>query len=281
MYPLAFAPELSLRRGSRHGVHHRQRRGGNFPEFRVPSEEASDAPSGPSVLIALIDPKPLTRQSILEMLATSLPDNVRLLGASNVDELINAVETSRSTSIQSGLTLVILYIRSAGVTDDWVQEQLQLIRNQQAEIPVIMISDRDDANDVITALNYGVRGYIPTSIAAEVAIAALTLIEAGGTYVPADALRSEGLEIQHHPDDHEPAHAPGELNLTSRELAVIDLLREGNANKVIAIKLSMRESTVKVHVRSILKKLRVSNRTHAATVANRLLADARPPERSH
>ena len=38
----------------------------------------------------------------------------------------------------------------------------------------------------------------------------------------------------------------------------------------------MRESTVKVHVRNILKKLRVSNRTHTATVANRLLAHAMP-----
>ena len=65
---------------------------------------------------------------------------------------------------------------------------------------------------------------------------------------------------------------PEELNLTSRELAVIDLLREGDANKVIAKCLNMRESTVKVHVRNILKKLRATNRTHAATVANRLLA---------
>ena len=60
-------------------------------------------------------------------------------------------------------------------------------------------------------------------------------------------------------------HASDQLNLTSRELAVINLLREGRANKVIAIKLNMRESTVKVHVRNILQKLRVSNRTHAAT----------------
>jgi hypothetical protein len=52
---------------------------------------------------------------------------------------------------------------------------------------------------------------------------------------------------------------------------VIDLLREGKPNKLIARQLHMQENTVKVHVRNILKKLNASNRTHAAFVANRLL----------
>jgi DNA-binding NarL/FixJ family response regulator len=227
------------------------------------------------------------------MLGALLPEHVKLLGVSSFSELIDPVEPGTSFSVQPDLNLVIFYVRSAGVTDNWVQEQLNLIRTQQPGLPVIMISDRDDADDIISALNYGVRGYIPTSIAAEVAIAALTLIEAGGTYVPVNALRSEGVEVRgnsedgvevrgnsedgvevrSNSEDGEQAHVSGQLNLTTRELAVIDLLREGNANKVIARKLNMRESTVKVHVRNILKKLRVSNRTHAATVANRLLAN--------
>ena len=61
------------------------------------------------------------------------------------------------------------------------------------------------------------------------------------------------------------------LDLTPRELSVIDLLREGKPNKLIAAQLDMQESTVKVHVRNILKKLNATNRTHAAFVANRLL----------
>jgi DNA-binding NarL/FixJ family response regulator len=66
-------------------------------------------------------------------------------------------------------------------------------------------------------------------------------------------------------------------DLTPRELSVIDLLREGKPNKLIAARLEMQESTVKVHVRSILKKLNATNRTHAAFVANRLLGqDAEP-----
>ncbi len=272
MHLPAFVPDLSVRRNNRHGVHFRQRRGRNFAELAVSAEETWDLHQRPPVLIALIDPKPLTRESIIRMLGDALPEHVKLAGASSFDALLDPIEAGQSPRTQADLSLAILYIRSAGVTDDWVQEQLQMIRNQQRELPVIMISDREDADDIISALNYGIRGYIPTSIAAEVAIAALTLIEAGGTYVPADALRSEGAEFQNHRNDDEPVHVPGEPSLTSRELAVIDLLREGKSNKVIAIQLRMSESTVKVHVRNILKKLRVTNRTGAAMVANRLLA---------
>ena len=157
----------------------------------------------PSLRIALIDPKPLTRVSLLKMLGDSLPEHVKLLGVSSFGELIDPVELGKSSSDQSDLNLVIFYVRSAGVTDNWVQEQLNLIKTQQPGLPVIMISDRDDADDVISALNYGVRGYIPTSIAAEVAIAALTLIEAGGTYVPANALRSEGVKVRSNSEDGE------------------------------------------------------------------------------
>jgi DNA-binding NarL/FixJ family response regulator len=244
------------------------------------------APEPPSIVVALIDPKPLTRASLLKMLSTSAPDHVQLVGASSFEELLELREAGPS----HGRGLLILYVRSAGVGDNWVQEQLRLIRSERPGMPVIMISDRDDAGDVREALNHGVRGYIPTSIASEVAIAALTLIEAGGTFIPPDVLRTvpaefEGesvgageleaapasaREFEAEPAGTAEPPAAGRLNLTSRELAVIDLLREGNPNKVIAKQLNMRESTVKVHVRNILKKLSVSNRTHAATVANRL-----------
>ena len=69
----------------------------------------------------------------------------------------------------------------------------------------------------------------------------------------------------------------GELDLTPRERSVIDLLREGKPNKVIAARLDMQENTVKVHVRNILKKLNAANRTHAAFVANRLLGQNGEP----
>jgi DNA-binding NarL/FixJ family response regulator len=268
----ACRPEHAAKRSQRR-ARGWQRRGHNLPEFRSLRDPAENVAARSRVSIALIDPKPLTRQSMLDMLANSLPEYVRLVGASSFDELNNIEESENFLEYEEKQRLVILYIRNAGVNDAWVQEQLQLIRHHRPEPPVIMISDREDSEDVATALGYGVRGYIPTSIAVEVAIAALTLIDAGGIYIPVCALRSEGPELlRGNSADDELTSRSDKLNLTTRELTVIDLLREGAPNKVIALELNMRESTVKVHVRNILKKLRVSNRTHAATLANRLLA---------
>jgi DNA-binding NarL/FixJ family response regulator len=274
MFMSARIAELDIRR-NRRVVRHTPRRGHNLTEPSTGGDVVHVLPARPPVLIALIDPKPLTRESILKMLKASLPENVKLQGVSCFDELLDSSSINDEFVEKEARMLIILYIRNAGVADNWVQEQLRLIKSRQPKMPVIMISDRDDADDVMYALSCGVRGYIPTSIAAEVAIAALTLVEAGGTYIPAGALLPERRGALENPEkDGQTQLLADELNLTSRELAVIDLLREGNANKVIAKRLDMRESTVKVHVRNILKKLRATNRTHAATVANRLLAAA-------
>jgi DNA-binding NarL/FixJ family response regulator len=216
------------------------------------------------ILIALIDPKPLTRRSIAEMLARALPDHLTV-AASSCEELLE---------IQGELIgsphLIIVYIRSAGVTEACVQDALELVRLRLPEARVIMLSDRDDVENVDEALTCGVRGYIPTSVEAEVAFAALRLIDAGGTYIPAHERRSTTVK-PHIGVDGERRGLPDEPDLTPRELSVLDLLREGKPNKLIAAGLNMEESTVKVHVRNILKKLHAANRTHAASVANRLL----------
>jgi DNA-binding NarL/FixJ family response regulator len=60
---------------------------------------------------------------------------------------------------------------------------------------------------------------------------------------------------------------------TRRQVAVIDALRKGKANKIIAYELNMCESTVKVHVRNIMKKLNAKNRTEVAYLASGLLQE--------
>jgi len=229
-----------------------------------PRDRAEFAHKKARASIELVDPKPLTRRSIADILATAFPEHV-IMATSTCEELLK-VGNGRI----GGPALVVLYIRSAGLAAASVQGALDLLRTQLPDTPAVVLSDRDDIDEVNRALSEGVRGYIPTSVECEVAVAALRLVGAGGTFVPADALRSAT-----------PKHDPGfegerwghshALALTPRELSVIDLLREGKPNKLIAAQLEMQESTVKVHVRNILKKLRAANRTHAASVANRLL----------
>jgi DNA-binding NarL/FixJ family response regulator len=220
--------------------------------------------------VALIDPKPLTRRSIGDLLAKALPESA-MVAASTCEELLEIDERRIGRP-----NLVIVYVRSAGLTSTYIQCALELLRERLPEASVVVLADRDDVDEVNRALTHGVRGYIPTSVECGVAVAALRLISAGGTFVPADALRSTTAKPDDQPEGERQRRSDG-LDLTPRELSVIDLLREGKPNKLIAARLDMQESTVKVHVRNILKKLNATNRTHAAFVANRLLGKIAEP----
>jgi DNA-binding NarL/FixJ family response regulator len=228
--------------------------------------EHADEKLRPSV--ALIDPKTLTRGPIGELLAKAFPEYA-LVAASSCEELLETEGIGRPN-------LVVVYIRSAGLTNTWVQSALELLRVRLPEASAVVLSDRDDVEEVNRALMQGVRGYIPTSVECEVTVAALRLIGAGGTFVPAGTLRSTAAKPDDQPENERHRRSDG-LDLTPRELSVIDLLREGKPNKLIARQLDMQENTVKVHVRNILRKLNAANRTHAAFVANRLLGHHAKP----
>ena len=216
--------------------------------------------------VALIDPKASTHGSAGELLAAAFPE-CALVAASTCEELLE-------TEARGSPHLVVIYIRSEALTVTWVQSALALLRTRLPEASAVVLSDEDGV-DVSQALAQGARGYIPTSVGRDVAVAALRLVGAGGTFVPADSFRSTAAKLDDRPElGRKRSDGP---DLTPRELSVIDLLREGKPNKLIARQLDIQESTVKVHVSNILKKLNAANRTHAAFVANQLLGqDAEP-----
>jgi DNA-binding NarL/FixJ family response regulator len=218
--------------------------------------------------LALIDPKALTRGPIGELLAKAFPEH-DLVAASTCEELLEIEGLDRPK-------LAVVYIRSARLTNTWVQNALELLRVRLPETLAVVLSDKDDVDDVNRALTQGVRGYIPTSVDCEVAVAALRFISAGGTFVPAETMRSPAGKPDDQPEGDRQRRY-GRMDLTPRELSVIDLLREGKPNKLIARQLDMQENTVKVHVRNILRKLNAANRTHAALVANQLLGQDADP----
>lgn len=113
---------------------------------------------------------------------------------------------------------------------------------------------------------------------------ALSLVQAGGMYVPG-GLVSQWLRQEVRPAA---AEAGGEVadgaaadgpalahELTPRQIDVLEILQEGQPNKVIATRLRMTESTVKVHVRQIMRRLNARNRTEVALLAQRHLAAVR------
>ena len=113
------------------------------------------------------------------------------------------------------------------------------------------------------ALQNGVRGYIPTSVTFDVAIEAMRLVKAGGTFVPASSLNSARQKAE-----LATAWRNGSGPFSPRQTEVIEAIRRGKPNKVIAYELDMRESTVKVHIRNIMKKLKATNRTQVAFLTN-------------
>ena len=93
------------------------------------------------------------------------------------------------------------------------------------------------------------------------------MVKAGGTFVPASSLLSA------YQRSRAPVGPQIQFNnlFTARQVAVVEALRLGKANKTIAFELNMCESTVKVHVRNIMKLLKAQNRTQVAYLVEQLM----------
>ena len=129
---------------------------------------------------------------------------------------------------------------------------------------VVVMSVKDRASDVRSAIQHGASGYIPKAASADVMINALRLILAGGIYLPPTLLDA-------------PATAPRTRDnnqndvLKPRQKEVLALLAEGKSNKAIATELGLSPGTVKVHMTRIFKSLGVSNRTEAVIASAALI----------
>src|ERR1700693_1022506 len=146
---------------------------------------------------------------------------------------------------------------------------LSIISDLAPSLPTIVLSSKYNFEVMRAVIGYGAKGYIPMTMGFEIAVEAFRFVLGGGTYVPAEYLLSA---IPSAVTPSRPA-APGAI--TSRELAVVRAIHQGKPNKIIAYELNMCESTVKVHVRHIMKKLRAKNRTDVAIKATDLLACSR------
>jgi DNA-binding NarL/FixJ family response regulator len=160
--------------------------------------------------------------------------------------------------------IVIVSLTEAG--SEAVVNTLTKLSELFPGIPVIVLADKTDLELALTAIRHGARGYIPFTLRFDIAVEAVRLVLAGGTYVPLDCvLATGGSGIA------AGKPSPSAEAVTSRELAVVRAIQQGKSNKVIAYHLNMCESTVKVHIRNIMKKLKATNRTEVAIKARTVL----------
>jgi DNA-binding NarL/FixJ family response regulator len=128
------------------------------------------------------------------------------------------------------------------------------IRNQFPAARILVLSAFDGDEDIYRALHAGAQGYVLKNSTADKLVPALRAVAAGQNWIPGDV--AQHLSSRKFSQE-----------LTSREEQVLKELAKGLANKEIADNLSISEHTVKDHLKSILAKLQVGDRTEAVTTA--------------
>jgi two-component system, NarL family, nitrate/nitrite response regulator NarL len=129
----------------------------------------------------------------------------------------------------------------------------------------VILAERFDMDTMVACFRSGAQGYIVKSIRAQPLMAALRLAALGEKVMPSDLANAFDSRQVTAPID---LGGMDDANLSPRERDVLCCLMAGYPNKHIARQLSVCEATVKVHVKAILRKLKVRNRTQAAIWAS-------------
>jgi two-component system, NarL family, nitrate/nitrite response regulator NarL len=146
-------------------------------------------------------------------------------------------------------------------------ETLQLMQQDSADMAILMLTVSEESSDLGLAMRAGARGYLIKNIETDYLLRAIRRAAAGETVV-AEALTGKLVAQLHGGAQAPPPPPPSELDkLTPREKDILDCLARGESNKLIARKLDLAESTVKIHVQNVLKKLKLSSRVQAAVFA--------------
>lgn len=161
-----------------------------------------------------------------------------------------------------GANVILMHIGSRCIADPAVTEEIESTIRKLQSIPLVLLAEREDWRQVVRAMEIGVRGYIPTSVDIRICVEAIHLAIVGGMYIPASILMKQS--------DYNAEDVMWGGMLTAREIEVVQAIRVGKSNKVIAYDLHMSEGTVKAHVHNIMKKLGAVNRTEVACMLNQI-----------
>lgn len=212
---------------------------------------------GEANTLAIIDDRALDRECLAQsLIAHGLNMNVKMFST------IDMWKKSGNRNF-SGILI------NTGHRDFHEKALAEEVKRLVAEFPniaVVILSDNHDLRQILMALEIGVKGYIPSAIGLSVCVQAISLALAGGIFISAENI-SDLHELLTVADQKGRRRAE---MFTSREEDVIDALSQGKPNKIIAYELNLCESTVKVHIRNIMKKLKARNRTEVIFKINGL-----------
>ena len=222
------------------------------------------------IKVLVADDHPVIREGLRAMLATE--DSIEVVGeATNGAEAVEKVK-------ELAPDVVLMDIRMPEM------DGIVATRRVKEECPqtaVILLTVYDDDAYVVDAVIAGAGGYLLKDASRDLLLHTIRAALDGGTLVKTSLLQEaivsflEGAGGRTTISDHGSDHGR-RFGLTPREMEVLELVGTGSKNRQIATSLGITEDTTKKYLKSIIAKLRASDRTHAATIAARagLLGDS-------
>lgn len=196
------------------------------------------------VLIA--DDHDLLRDTLVLFLESE--GGINASGAADLDQACKLIEAALT------FDLILLDLNMPGMNGlDGLKRAMDMKNGQR----VALMSGAAPRQIVEQALEVGAAGFIPKTMSAKSMINAVKFMALGEQYLPIGFMTAEPPEAQH--------LLAG--NISPRELQVLRVLAEGKSNKEIARALNIAETTVKLHMKMLCRKLGVKNRTQAALAA--------------
>jgi len=201
----------------------------------------TDKPSRP-IRILLADDHHVLRQGVRALAA----DELDMEFVAEASSGLEAIEQFRKH--QPDVVLMDLQMPDMNGIDAMIA-----IRDEFPDARFIILTTYAGDVQISRALKAGARAYLLKSLLRRELLDTIRAVFAGQKRIPAEV----AAQVADHLADD---------SLTSREIDVLRLIAAGNANKIVADKLSITEETVKGHVKSILSKLGANDRTHAVTI---------------
>jgi len=195
------------------------------------------------IRILTVDDHPLLREGIASLI--EIESDMVIIGEASTGR--EAVEEFRRH--QPDVTLMDIQMPELNGIDAMTR-----IIAEHPNAKIIVLTTYNGDAQIFRALKAGAQGYLLKGLLRKELVETIRAVHAGKKRISPEVA---GQVAEYATDD----------SLTARELDILQLIAQGNSNKVIADRLGVTEDTVKAHVRSILSKLSANDRTHAVTIS--------------
>ncbi len=196
----------------------------------------------------IADDHQIMRESV-KTLAEKTFSNLTVIEASSLQEILTAINEN------SNISLLILDLKMPGMLGHTTVETLI---QQNPDLPILINSAEFQVSSIEEYLEIGVRGYFLKTGSSNGIIIAMQSVLSGEIYLPKEYIFKGDLTKE--------LGASQLSSLTKKELNILEQIAEGYTNKEISHIAGIMESTVKVHVNAIFKKLKINNRVQATKI---------------